>query len=63
MSDKYRTEYKSGGGAFSAFNPTTERVIDRETGKTVGELTRWEHEKSGDKIADGDWDAYDDDDD
>ncbi|MFA4954827.1 MAG: hypothetical protein WC641_05955 [Patescibacteria group bacterium] len=61
MGDKYRTEYKS-GGEFGIV-PRVEYVIDKETGERKGEVVRWDYENAGDKIADGDWDPYDDDDD
>lgn len=61
MGPKYETERKGGGG-LDIF-PVTEYVVDKESGERVGELTRWQHENAGDKIADGEWTPYDSDDD
>ena len=61
MSDKYKTEYKSGPGLFGLL-PRAEYVVDAETGERVGELVRWDHEKAGDVIARGDWQPYDEED-
>jgi len=46
MGDKYRTEYKSGGGIV----PREEYVVNKETGEREGTILRWDHEKAGEVI-------------
>lgn len=63
MSDRYNTQTKSGGGVLSGIVPRTEYVVEKATGERVGEVTRWDWQNAGDKIAAGEWEPYDDDDD
>jgi len=56
MSDRYRTEYKSGG--FLGLTPDVDYVIDRETGEYVGEVAHWDHNHVGELIAEGKWQPY-----
>ena len=61
MSPKYSVERKGGGGC--DLFPVAEYVVDNESGERVGELTRWQWQEAGEKIADGDWEPYTSDDD
>jgi len=56
MSDRYRTEYKSGG--FLGITPDVDHVIDRKTGEYVGEVAHWQHEDVGKLIAEGKWESH-----
>lgn len=56
MSDRYRTEYKSGG--ILGLTPKVDHVIDRKTGEYVGEVAHWDHNDVGELIAEGKWEPY-----
>ncbi len=55
---RYYTDSKSEiiGGFIPG--PNTSYVIDRETDEIVGEVSYWDHEDIGEKIASGDWEPY-----
>ena len=56
MSDRYRTEYKSGG--FFDITPNVSYDFDLETNDYVGEVAHWDHDDIGELIAEGKWEPY-----